>query len=438
MNGAEPGSANAPGLLRVVGKWDLTAQGVNIVLASSVFVLPGITLVELGSWAPAAVLIAALGIMFVLLSFAEAAGRSQGAGGPYRYVADAFGEYAGSQVGLLFWLVRASATAAVSNVLVTYAAELWPDAATPGWRIALLSIAIFGCCYLNIRGTRQATSFLNILTIVKAAPLILLCMVGFFWISWHRFAIVPIPPSSSWARAVLLWVFAFGGFEATLVPATEATNPTRDMPRALLQALAIVAIIYTAVQVLIVGILPATPSQRPIGDAAHVLFGTAGSVVIAFAAILAASGHIGSSTLTASRITFAIAEGGSLPPIISRIHPKWKTPAVSIGLFSVLVWLLAISGNFIWNASVSAVGRLIVFEVTFFATLRLRKRGPSAFCVPLWVHFVAIAFCGWLFLYQTANEALAVFSVIVTSTAFWCLWRLLRKSSNRAEVVKQL
>jgi amino acid transporter len=420
-------STATSGLLRVVNQWDLTAQGVNIVLASSVFVLPGVTLVELGFWSPVAVVVAALGVMFVLLSFAEAAGRCRETGGPYRYTADAFGEYVGTQVGILFWVVRATATAAVSNVFVTYTAELWPSAAKPGWRIVLLSVAIFGSCYLNVRGTRQAASVLNFLTVVKVLPLVVLCSIGFFSLPWGRFILTPLPHATSWARAVLLWVFAFGGFEATLIPAAEARNPTRDMPRALLKALAIVTVIYVAVQVLVAGFLPALPSSRPVGDVAHILLGSAGAIGTAIVAILATNGHIGSSTLVASRITFAIAERGRLPPALSRIHPRFKTPAISIVAFSILVWLLAVSGSFIWNASVSAVGRLTVFEFTLFANLKLRRSKASEFVVPIWVHLLAVAFCAWLFLYQTLDEALCVASVIIVSSAFWFIWPSIEK-----------
>src|SRR3712207_405489 len=107
--------AATPGLLRVVGHWALTAPGINIVLASSAFVLPGIMLTSLGGWAPLAVIGAAVGVLFVLLSFGEAAGRYSDPGGPYRYAGDAFGEYVGVQVGLLYWVVRATASASVAH-----------------------------------------------------------------------------------------------------------------------------------------------------------------------------------------------------------------------------------------------------------------------------------------------------------------------------------
>ena len=278
--------AESGGLLRVVSHWDLTAQGVSIVLASSIFVLPGITYGELGGWAPLAVVAATIGVLFVLLTFGEAAGRYRDPGGPYRYAGDAFGEYAGAQIGIIYWVVRATATASVANVFVAYMAELWPAAAQPGWRAALISAAILGGGWLNYRGTRQTSSVLNVLTLVKVAPLILLCIVGVLQLSPDRFTGSPLPTSSSWARAILLWVFAFGGFEATVIPASEARDPVRDIPRALLYALAIVAGFYIAVQIIVVGILPTPSAVRPVGTVARMLLGDGGAVMIALAAIV--------------------------------------------------------------------------------------------------------------------------------------------------------
>ncbi|MBI2833909.1 MAG: APC family permease [Acidobacteria bacterium] len=97
---------NRATLVRVVSRWDLTCLAINMMVGSSVFVLPGIVLKDMGGWAPLAVLAAGLGVLCILLSFAEAAGRYREPGGPYRYAGDAFGEYAGVQLGLLYWVAK--------------------------------------------------------------------------------------------------------------------------------------------------------------------------------------------------------------------------------------------------------------------------------------------------------------------------------------------
>lgn len=422
--------AGARGLLRVVGYWDLTAQGINIVLASSVFVLPGLMLASLGGWAPLAVIASALGVLFILLSFGEAAGRYAEPGGPYRYAGDAFGEYVGAQVGLLYWVVRATASASVAHVFVMYAAELWPSASEPLGRTVLLSVVILGAGWLNYLGTRQTASVLNVVTLFKTVPLLILCGAAFASVSTARLGGPEWPSDTSWARAILLWVYAFGGFEATVIGASEARNPQRDLPRALLVALAIVAAFYLAVQVVVAGVLPGDPGPRPVADVARIVLGPAGALMIAIAAMVATTGHIPGSILASSRITFAVAERRGLPSLFARVHRVYRTPHVSVAVFTILVWILAVSGTFIGNASISAVGRLLVYVATALAVLKLRRNSPSAFAVPAWVHLVTIAFCLWLFMYQTLQEAIVVGIVIGGGSIVWAAYGLWRRRSS--------
>lgn len=414
-------------LVRVSGRWDLTCQTVNLIVGSAIFVLPGVTLVEMGVWAPLAVLAAVPGVLCVALTFVEAAGRYRDPGGLYRYAGDAFGEYVGTQIGLLYWVVRATASAAVANIFVSYFAEVWPAAEQPAWRAVLLTVVILGAGWINIRGARGVSSVINIMTLAKLLPLVLLCVVGVFAISPGSLTGSPFPSSSSWVRGILLWVFAFGAFEAALIPAGEARDPVRDGPRALLQALGIVAFIYLTIQVVVVGTLTGEVSQRPVSQAAGIWLGSAGALLVALGAMIATSGHIVGSVFASSRITFAIAERGGLPRVLVHVHPVFRTPDVSILLFTALVWIFAISGSFVWNATLSAVARLIVYAVTSVAVLRLRRLGRSAFQVPAWVHVAAAGFCAWLFANQTPGEAAAVGVVVIAGSGVWLAYRLWRR-----------
>ena len=422
-----PTEFHGGGLLRVVGRWDLAAQGINLVLASSVFVLPGLMVADLRGWAPLAVVVAAIGVMFVLLSFGEAAGRYQEPGGPYRYAGDAFGEFVGVQIGLLYWVVRATASASVAHVFVMYTAELWPVAYAPVRRTLLMTIVILGSGWLNYRGTRQTASVVNVITVFKTIPLLILCVASVSHLDTSRLGDGLWPPDTAWARAILLWVYAFGGFEATVIPASEARQPQQDVPRALLAALAIVAAFYVVVQVVVLCVLRSAPGPRPVAEVAHVVLGGPGALMIAVAAMVATTGHIPGSILASSRITYAIAERGGLPACLARVHPRFRTPSVSVVVFTLFVWVLAVSGTFIWNASISAVGRLLVYVATALSVLLLRRKTRSAFVAPWWVHVGTIGFCGWLLLYQKLGEALVVAVVLATGCVVWGAYRWSRR-----------
>ena len=416
------GSAN---LVRVIGRWDLTFQVVNITMGASIFVVPGLVAGDMGGWAPIAVVIAAAGVLSIVLAFAEAAGRYREPGGMYRYAGDAFGEYVGSQIGLLYWITRVTAGAAVANVFATYLAEFWPAASQPLWRIAAVSAIVGAAGAINISGTRQTSSVVNALAMSRLVPLGLVATVGLFAVSPAILTGTPQPDASSWAQGILFWVFAFGGFEAALIPAAESTNPERDGPRALLSGMALVALVYVLIQVVVSGTLSGEPAARPVGEAARIALGNWGALFVALAALLATTGHFLGSVLASSRITFAMGERGRLPSALARVNSTFRTPHVSIALFTVLVWIMAVTGSFASNAAITAGSRLIVYAVTCVAVLRLRRFGPSTFEAPAWVNVVGVAFCVWLLAYQTLQQAVAVavalagVSLVLLAQRFW-------------------
>jgi len=414
-----PHAAATLRLDRVSRRHDLTAQAINIVVGSSVFVLPGAAAAQIGAWAPLAIVAAAAGVFLVVLSFAEAAGYYSEAGGPYRYASDAFGGYVGAQIGVLYWTVRATSSAAVANVLVTYLVEFWPAATSAGPRTAVLTVLVFGSALVNIAGTGRTVAVLNLFTIAKTTALVAL---GVAAIALHA-GVYPaagvLPSPGEWARAVLLWIFAFGGFEATLITAGDARDPTHDGPKALVTAVAIITLLYMLTQWVVLVVPGAAASSRPLADAARYLVGGAGAAFVTMAALVSTSGHVPGSMFAASRLSYAMAERDVLPPAFAQLHRRFKTPVVSIVAFAGLVWLLAVSGTFVWNASISAIARLIVYGSTSLAVLRLRSRRQSTFRAPVWVHVAALGFCGWLIASLSVPEAFAVSIVWLAASVLW-------------------
>ena len=122
--------ASGPSLIRVMGRWSLTAAIVNGVIGSGIFGLPSAVAALTGSWSPLAVLIAGACIFLVLLCFAEVGSRFDQAGGPYLYAREAFGPLVGFQVGWLLLVSRLLACAAALNILIVYLGLLAPPLAT--------------------------------------------------------------------------------------------------------------------------------------------------------------------------------------------------------------------------------------------------------------------------------------------------------------------
>lgn len=255
----ESASINAPrhDLIRAIGRWSLVALVVNLIIGSGVFGLPSVVAGLIGRASVLAVLLAGAAIAVVMACFAEVASQFTEPGGPYLYVRTAFGRLLGIQVGWLAWLVRIAACAANANLFAIYLGEFWASARQPLPRLLILSLLIGILTAINYRGVRIGTHVSNGFTVAKLLPLGLVCVAGAFYLIGHGAtpAVKVIPDGQAWLRALLLLVFAYGGFEAAMMPMGEVKDPHRDAAFGLFAALGICTAIYALIQWNVVGLL---------------------------------------------------------------------------------------------------------------------------------------------------------------------------------------
>ena len=383
-------AAATPSLRRELGRWDLTAIGVNQVIGAAVFALPAALYAGTGALSPWLVAAAGVATLMVAVSFAEVGSRFEGTGGPYLYTRAAFGRFLAFEVGWLLWFVRAASWASVINVLATSLGYYWP-ALTSGFpRALLITLVIAAITIVNVRGIRQSSLLINVLTIGKLTPLVIFILIGVFFIDPSRFASAATSPGvSELSTAALLLIFAYGGYETATVPGGEARDPRRAIPFALVMTILIVAAVMTMIQIVAIGTLPSLPTSRtPLADAAGLFIGPGGAALMTIGAVLSVTGNNMGQALSGSRNLFALAEQGDLPAFFGRIHPTFRTPVNAILFTSTVALVLALSGTFTAMAAASAITRLIVYVVTCAATLRLRTPrfagvvNPPTFVVP--------------------------------------------------------
>lgn len=385
------GAAAAPGpaLRRELGRWDLTAIGVNQVIGGAVFALPASLAAAAGAWSPWMVAAVGVASMLIALSFAEVASRFEGTGGPYLYTRAAFGRFAAFEVGWLLWFTRAASWASVINVLAASLGFYWPIVTAGLPRAALISAIIVAIAAINIRGIRQSSFVVNALTVGKLLPLIVFIAVGLFFMDPARLS-APVAASLRDLSATgLLLIFAFGGYEVVPVVAGETRDPRRTVPFALIMTILIVTVVMTLVQVVALGTLPGLgASKTPLADAAAMFLGPAGAVMITLGAVASTSGNNMGQALSGSRNLFALAEQGDLPPFFGRVHSRFQTPINAILVTSAVALVLALSGTFVQMAQASAISRLVVYVAACASVLRLRSSrfagtvNPPTFVVP--------------------------------------------------------
>lgn len=386
-------SVSAPGapltLRRALGKWDLTAIGINQVIGSAIFLLPSQVAAQVGNWSPMAFLAIGFASLLVALCFAEVGSRFEGTGGPYLYTRAAFGRFVAFEVGWMQWFTRVASQASIVNAIALALGFYWPVMTSGAARASMITAVTLALGWINLRGIRHSAFVINLLTIAKLVPLALFIVVGLWFIDVSRFTPLGAVSLTQVSTAALLLIFAFGGYDVIGVPAGEAIHPRQHVPFAFVATIIGVTAIMTLAQVVAMGTLPNLPaSKTPLADASLLFIGGAGALLISAGSVVSMTGNNLGAVLTGSRMLFALAENGELPRFFAKIHARYRTPSNAI-IFTTLVALgLALSGSFAVLAVASAVARLVAYTGACAATLRLRHprfQGvvkPATFVIP--------------------------------------------------------
>jgi amino acid transporter len=283
---------------------------------------------------------------------------------------------------------------------------------------------------VNYRGVTGGTAVSNIFTIAKLGLLAFLIAGGLMALLLHpaiRVTPPPVTPSAAdWFDALVLMVYAYAGFEAAFLVAGETRDPRKDAPFALLVSIATATLVFVALQYVVIHILPnAAGTSKPAADAAQRFLGPAGASLVAGGALVSMYGSLSANMLHSPRLIFAMGEQGDFPAWFASVHPRFRTPYVSIVVFAVLVIAFSVAGSFRWNAALAVLARVFVYGAIAAALPALRRKRPhaDAFRLPAGNLFAALAlvFMGVIAtrIQRSAGVVLAVTLLIGLLTWLW-------------------
>ena len=433
----EARALDRPALVRSLGRWSIAALVLNGVIGSGVFVLPGTVGGSLGWASLAAWVLAAVFTAAMIFCFAEVASRFSGAGGAYLFVQEAFGSFAGLQIGWLSYFVRVISAAVQANLFSTYLAEFLPWAETRAGGIVVNTLFIGVLAAINVRSVRSGARVSNAFALVKIAPLVAFGVLGLLWLASGKTvaqAATADPTAGTWLQLLLLLMFAYGGFETAVIPLAEAKDPGRDAPFALLAGLGLVTVLYLAAQATVLATLPdPDATNRPLAASMRAMLGAGGAMVITLAALISVYGWLAGNMLGVPRLSMAMAERGDFPAVLARVHPTFRTPWVSILVFAGVSWALANQAGLLQNLSLSAVSRLFVYGLVCASLPVFRRRdahgsgavGPARFRAPAGMAMAALGVAASVVLAarMNARESLTMGVLVVLAAAHWFLRR---------------
>jgi APA family basic amino acid/polyamine antiporter len=425
-------------LIRGIGRWDLVAIAINGIIGAGIFGLPSKVFSLIGPYSLIAFVVCALVVTLFILCFAEVGSRFDETGGPYLYAREAFGPTVGFEIGWLMWLARLTAFAANCNLMIAYLGYFVPAVTNPWWRAVTITLVVVVLTVINLIGVKQAAVVSNVFTLGKLVPLILFIAVGLFFLQSSAYSPGLRPSTGAFSQTVLLLIYAFTGFEMAAIPVGEVRDPKRNLPRALITAIGVIAVLYILIQVVCVGTLPElAQSQKPLADAGTRFMGVAGGIIISAGAFISIAGNLNILLLSGSRVPFAMAEQRQLPSFIASVHRRFATPYVAILVTAALMLLMTLKGSFVAALTISAIARLVTYGATCLSLPIFRRRknvAPAVFHLPggSIIAILALLLAIWLLANSTWNEARAA-AIAAAVGLLICLayrWFYLRRTTD--------
>jgi basic amino acid/polyamine antiporter, APA family len=390
--GPNPEAPDTPaptGLPRVLGLWDIVAIVVGGIIGSGIFLVPAAIASQVGSpllflsvW-----VVGGLLSFFGALAFAELAAAFPQAGGAYVYLREAYGSLVAFLFGWTLFLVvdtGAMATLAVafSTMYLPYFFDLSPAAGK------LIAVAmIVALVAVNYVGVRWGANVQNGLTIIKFGALAGVCLIVFLFADGDPSNFVrPASEPMSWnlaggfgiALVAVLW--AYKGWESASYSAGETRDPGRNVPLGLFIGVLTIIGIYLVTNLAYLYVFPTgaiATSDRIASDAMSVAIGPMGASIIAVLILISIVGAANQVLLTSPRVYYAMAKDGLFFRHISDVHPRYRTPHLSILAMGAWAIVLSLSGTFEQLFTYVIFGQWIFFGLTVGAVFILRRKHPD-------------------------------------------------------------
>ena len=332
-----------------IGLWTTTALVVGNMVGSGVFLLPA-TLAAYGGISILGWIGSSIGAIFLALLFSHLSKIiTNSVGGPYAFTRVGLGDFAAYLVAWGYWFSIWCTNAAIAVTFVSYLTVFFPVLATNKILSVMTGIsAVWLLTWVNVQGVKEAGKVQLITTILKLAPLVLISIVGLFYVDFNNFIPFNVSKDSDFgavAATATLTLFAYLGLESATIPSGDIREPEKTVPRATMIGTSLTIAVYILATVAVMGMIPSVDLQKsnaPFSDAAAIIWGDSARYWVAIGAIISTFGALNGWILLQGQIPYAAAKDKMFPEIFGRENAK-KSPYMGLVISSILITILLLS-----------------------------------------------------------------------------------------------
>ncbi|AKB32086.1 Amino acid transporter [Methanosarcina siciliae HI350] len=360
-------------LKRNLSLLEITLVGIGDILGAGIYVLIGKAAGLAGNMVWASFLFAGFTASLSALSYMELSSMYPRAGAEYVFARKAFGERTGLFVGLLVIYYVAITASAVALGFGRYFSTIFGG----GILIGAISLYIL-LSLVMVYGIKESARLAILMTFIELSGLLIIIYVGIPYLGTVNYS--ETPSLSGVFEASALIIFAFLGFEDIVRLSQETKDAEKATPKALFISIFVTIFLYICVAVTSVSVLDFQVlgiSDIPLAEVAAVAFGEKAFVLLSWIALFSTMNTVLVVMLGGSRIVYGMANSGSLPKILARVHPKLKTPWTAIFGIALFSSLFVFLGDIATVANIANFMIFIVFFIVNVSLIKLRYTDPE-------------------------------------------------------------
>jgi len=383
------------GLARRLGAWDLTLLVAGTAIGGGIFLTPAAIARRLpdarwilAAWITGGVLTIAGGLVY-----AELGGLFPEAGGTYVYIREAYGDFTAFLYGwIACFVMDTGAMAAITVGLAEYLGVFFPRIGahvvafrigslpvSTGQVVAIAAVAVLASTH--VLGVREGVRIQGAFTLVIVVAMAALSIGGIAAHGVARPSVSRPVSAGAFVGTMIAVLFSYAGWSEALTASGEVDRPRRNIPLGVIAGTGIMIALYLGVNVAFLKTMSVAAlgaAARPAQVASLALFGAGATLVLSGAIVAMAIGSASAAVVPPARIAYAMAHDGVLPAKFGRVHPRFRTPALSISIFALWTSILCLSGRYEQLFTYATFAMILAYVAAGISIFVFRWKRPDA------------------------------------------------------------